>query len=101
MDCCGIFSAAIHEFILRSPAFSGTNALQDYPIIAGYNEQHHINAANACQHIADKSLMAWNVHKTEADGFSLMRRQFKMSKSYVDGNAALFSLFEAVGVNAG
>ncbi len=66
------------------------------------NHQHdEIDAPHACQHVANKTLMAGHVDKAEAQLFSVGSGQFEMGKSYIDRDAAALFFFQAIGINPG
>ncbi len=63
----------------------------------GSNDQHdQIDAADPRQHVFYESLMARNVHDTCVDVI-----ENQLGEPELDGDAAFFFLFEAVGVCAG
>ncbi len=65
--------------------------------IGGDDEQHHVDAAHAGQHVLDEALVAGDVHEAKADG----GRQLQVGKAQVDGDAAALLFLQAVGVDSG
>src|SRR5262249_27074708 len=69
--------------------------------VGGDHQQHHVDAAHAGQHVADKTLMAGDVDETQTDFFTAGSCELKMGEAEVDGDTAAFFLFQAVGIDAG
>src|SRR4029077_16555429 len=71
------------------------------PFIGGDYQQNQVDAADAGKHVAHKALVAGDVDETEANFAAIGRGKFEVRKSNVDGDAASFFFFQAVGINAG
>ena len=69
--------------------------------IGGDDEHHQVDATDPCEHVAHEALVPGDIDKSEAQGFAIGRGQFEVGKSDVDGDAAAFFFFEAVGIDAG
>ncbi len=76
-------------FGLRLDAFFG-----------GDDKQHSIDAACACEHIADKELVPWNIDEADAQRAIISCRCVERSESQIDGDAPALLLRQAIGVNA-
>ncbi len=68
-------------------------ALRHHAVVGGDGEEHQVHPMRAGQHVADESLMAGHVHQTRARAAG----QGEIGEAEVDGDPALFFLFEAVG----
>ena len=66
-------------------------------VVGGDGEQHEIDAVRAGEHVLDKSLVAGHVDDARRSTVG----QIEMSKTEIDGDAALFFFLEPVGVGAG
>src|SRR6266849_6274068 len=71
------------------------------PFIGGDYEQHQVDAADACKHVAHKALVAGDIDKTQANFAAIGGGEFEVGEADVDGDATPFFFFEAIGVNAG
>ena len=77
-------------FGLRLDAFFG-----------GDDKQDSIDAARACEHIADKELVPWNIDEADAQRAIISCRCVERSESQIDGDAPALLLRQAIGVNTG
>ena len=65
------------------------------------DEQHQVDSAYAGQHVAHEAFVTGYIHKSESEYFATRPRQFKMSKSDVDGDSAPLLFLKAIRVDAG
>jgi hypothetical protein len=71
------------------------------PFIRRNYQQHEIDAAYASEHVAHKTLVPGDINESEPNPSAIRSRELEMSKSDVDGDAASFFLFEAIGIDSG
>ena len=76
-------------FGLRLDAFFG-----------GDDKEDSIDAACACEHIADKELVPRDIDEADAQRAMVSRRCVQRSESQIDGDATALLLGQAIGVNA-
>ena len=71
--------------------------LRHHAVVGRHRQQHQVDAMCARQHVADKPLMAGNVHDAGAGGVG----QREVGEAQIDRDAALLFLLEPIGVLAG
>ena len=69
--------------------------------IGGDDQQHQVNSAHACQHVAHKALVAGHIDEAYANPAAIGGGEFEVSKPDIDRNATPLFFFETVGINAG
>src|SRR5579884_1595335 len=70
-------------------------------LVSGDDEQHHVDAAYARQHVAHEALVAGDIDKAETELFAAGARQLKVCEADINRDTAAFFFFEPVGVNTG
>jgi hypothetical protein len=70
--------------------------LRHYRFIGGHHKHHKVKTVRTRKHVLDEALVTRNVNKAE-----LKVPDDEIRKPDVDGYAALFFFFEAIGVDAG
>src|SRR5208337_548098 len=71
-------------------------ALGHYTFIRSYYHQEDINAACTGQHVFNQAFVARHIDNSDGEPI----RVIETGKSQVDGDSALFLLFEPVGIDA-
>ena len=66
-------------------------------VVRGYGEENEIDAMRAGEHVADKSFVSGNIN----DPGLCPARKVEISEAQIDGDPALFLLFEPVGILTG
>src|SRR5436853_7858913 len=70
-------------------------------LIGSDHQQDQINPANPSEHIPHKTLVAWHIHKSEAEQLASRPGKFKMGESQVDSDSATLLFRETVGIDSG
>ena len=65
--------------------------------VGGDHEEHEVDAADAGEHVLDEALVAGDIDEAQAQGGC----EFEVREAEIDGDAAAFFFFQAVGVDAG
>ena len=68
--------------------------------IGGNDENDEIDSAHAREHVADKTLVTGDIDETHANCAAIGGGKVEMRETDVDGDAAAFFFFEAVGIHA-
>ena len=65
------------------------------------HQQNQVYATDSRQHVADETLVAGDVDKTDSQNLAVRQRQLQVREPDVNGDAAALFLFQAVGVDPG
>src|SRR5208283_5389957 len=107
LECLGVNQVSFRQY---GDAALHRKQAADIEVFAGLrldgfvsrnHEQHQIDAADSRQHVAHEAFVAGNVHETHADGLSRGAGEIEVGETDVDGDAAPFLLFQAIGIDAG
>src|SRR5207248_634182 len=71
------------------------------PFVGSNHQQHHINPANASQHVSYKTFMARNIHKPEPELLTAWIRKFEMCKSQINRDPPALLFRQPIGINPG
>jgi hypothetical protein len=69
--------------------------------VSSDDQQHQVDAADSCQHVADEALVAGDVDESNADGLACGAGQIEVRKSDIDRDAAPLLFFQSIGISAG
>src|SRR5262249_31082830 len=70
-------------------------------LVSGDDKHDHVNAANSSEHVANETFVSGDVDESETQKLAVRSGQFEMREADVNGDAAAFFLFEAVGIDTG
>ena len=69
--------------------------------IGGDDQQHEVDPTHAREHVAHETLVTGDVDKAQANSAAIGGGEFEVGKADINGDAAPFFFFEAVGIDAG
>ena len=75
--------------------------LRLHRLVGRNHQQYQVDAADSGQHVAHEALVAGHIDEAEAQIFARRCRQIEVGEADIDGDAAPFFFFQAVGIGAG